>query len=165
MREPRVSFVRETAGAVRKGFAQLNLDCLADVIIGHFEKYMRDAAFEWFRMHRFQAEVTRLDDFLEEGRSSLSGDRIVAMKIDAESYEGQVLVGARRLLTTQKPLILAEGAHTTPLVYQTLLKLGYSYAGREGKKLMAMDGAVPSISAHSMLARTVSLNRKLSCRT
>lgn len=123
-----------------------NLDCLADVIIEHFEKYMTGMAFEWFRMHRFRAEVTRLDDFLAEGRSWLSGDHIVAMKIDAESYEGHVLVGARKLLAAHKPLILAEGAHTTPLVYETLLNLGYSYAGREGKKLRATDGRVQAIS-------------------
>jgi FkbM family methyltransferase len=123
-----------------------NLDCLADVIIEHFEKYMAAMAFEWFRMHRFTAQVTRLDDFLAEGRSWLSGDRIVAMKIDAESYEGHVLVGARKFLSARKPLILAEGAHTTPLVFETLLGLGYSYAGREGRRLETATGPVPAIS-------------------
>jgi len=133
-------------GALATACAKPEIDWLSRLITDYFKKYLTGAPFESFRMHRFHAPVTRLDDFLVTRRSNLREEEIVAVKVDAEGYEGQVLAGARRFLTAQRPLILAEGGHTNPLVFEALLELGYSYGVREGRQLRATSGPGTSIN-------------------
>jgi FkbM family methyltransferase len=133
-------------GALTTACRAPNLDCLADSIVEHYEKHMAAPALQWFRMHRFQAEVARLDDLLAEGRISGKTEQIVALKIDSEGYEGPVVAGSCNFLAAQKTLVLVEGGHTNPLVFEPLLKLGYVHAQRREGQLRPVDAPVQSVN-------------------
>ncbi len=89
-----------------------------------------------FRIHAFTAPVVSIDQWLASGVATIPTRRIVAMKIDTEGYEGEVLVGASGLLHHQRPLIMAEGGHRIPLAVDTMRQHGYVMMERTGDKLV-----------------------------
>lgn len=60
-----------------------------------------------------------IDDVVGAGRA------IAAIKIDVEGHEPAAIRGARRVLTTDKPLIMIEGANRDAGVAEQLTALGY----------------------------------------
>ena len=72
--------------------------------------------------------VDRLDDVLATARLAVPLDRIVAIKIDVEGFEPQVLVGAADTLARHRPLVMIEGANRQPEVAACFAALGYRYA-------------------------------------
>lgn len=70
----------------------------------------------------------RLDDVLANRRFDIDLSDIIAMKIDVEGFEADVLTGAPRTLRTHTPLIMIEGANRNPAVVDCLSSIGYVYA-------------------------------------
>jgi hypothetical protein len=90
--------------------------------------------------------VARLDDLLAAGGFSVPTGRIVAVKIDTEGHEAQVLSGCPSLLAAQKPLILAEGGHSNSEVCRQLLQLGYVYACRSARQLQVVSAPTTAVN-------------------
>lgn len=133
-------------GALATACPSPDLSCLARNVVEHFEKYCSGQAFQSFRIHPFEAPVACLDDLLAAGGFSVPTDRIVAVKIDTEGHEAQVLSGCPGLLAAQKPLILAEGGHSNPEVCRPLLELGYVYARRSARQLQVVSAPTTSVN-------------------
>ncbi|MCL2715093.1 MAG: FkbM family methyltransferase [Alphaproteobacteria bacterium] len=83
-----------------------------------------------FKMHSFTARVTTIDGWIASGISKLKSQKIVAIKIDVEGYEGHVLGGASDLLERDKPLVLAECGHVTQRVIREAFDHGYVFGER-----------------------------------
>jgi FkbM family methyltransferase len=133
-------------GALATACASPNIDCLAKNLADHFEKCFSAQPLASFRIHVFQAPVARLDDLLAACRFSVPIHKVVAIKIDTEGLEAQVLAGTRDLLAAQKPIILAEGGHSNPLVSRQLLQLGYVYAQRAASQLQIVSAPTTAIN-------------------
>ena len=109
---------------------------LAEATREHLEKWQPNLyQLEIYLVH-FQAPVTTLDSLLSS-QAQLCGDRpIVAIKIDVEGLEFQVMQGSEHILRTWTPLILTESPSQKNGMRQWLASLGYSYAERQGNQLV-----------------------------
>ena len=121
-------------------------ESLADNIAGYFEKFMPNQPFQTFRVRTSLVPVERLDDVLATKQFSFRCDRIVAMKIDVEGFEGQVLAGAHNLLAERKPMIMAENSHHNSLAVRILFDHGYKFAERTGRRLQPVDEPADSLN-------------------
>lgn len=45
--------------------------------------------------------------------------------LDVEGYEMQIILGARRVISAYKPIIMAENGHANPAILQALSEVGY----------------------------------------
>ena len=133
-------------GALTTACSSLDVEYLAKVLGDYFEKYFPAEALTSFLVHSFQSPIAALDDLLASRRFAVSTDHVAALKIDTEGLEVQVLAGARGLLRTQKPLILAETGHSNPRIADQLLPLGYVYARRDANQLQIASGPTTNIS-------------------
>ncbi len=133
-------------GALTTACTSPGIDGIAANLTDFFKKYLSDQVLDSFLIHSFQSPVARLDDLLGNHRFSVPTDKIVAVKIDTEGLEGQVLAGSRALLASQEPLILAEAGHCNSLVCKELLPLGYLYARRTGRQLETTTAPVNSVN-------------------
>ncbi len=96
-----------------------------------------------FKLYSFSAPVTTIDNWISSEASRLPIDRVVAVKIDAEGQEGQILSGAVTTLARQKPLILAESGHRIQLARDVADRLGYVLAERSGNQLYESNKPTP----------------------
>lgn len=133
-------------GALNTASTSPSIDGLATNLTDFFEKYFAGQSLDSFLIYTFQSPVARLDDLLATHRFSVPTHNIVALKIDTEGLEGQVLAGSRALLASQMPLILAEAGHSNVLVSRELLPLGYVYAQRSDRKLRVASGPTGSVN-------------------
>lgn len=133
-------------GALATANPSPNLPCLVQNIVEHWEKHGNGQPFTSLRIHMFDAPLMRLDDLLAAGGFGVPADHIVAIKIDTEGFEGQVLAGCPALLGTQKPLVLCEGGHSNPTVCRQLLHFGYTYARRHGKQLQILSSPAEGVN-------------------
>lgn len=114
-----------------------------------------------FKLYEFTAPITTIDKWASSGTSKLNMRKIVAMKIDTEGFEGRVLVGAAKLLESQKPLIMAEGGHTNELAIRTALDRGYSFAEREGDQLRPSTERTEQVNGFFIHPERVPYYRKI----
>ncbi len=121
--------------AIREGLKERNKWIFAESEHNFFEKYFAGRSLDPFLIHTFQSPAARLDDLLATHRFSVPTNNVVALKIDTEGLEGQVLAGSHTLLASQQPLILAEAGHSNALASRELLPLGYVYAHRSSRQL------------------------------
>lgn len=133
-------------GALATASPAPDVDHFAKILADYFEKYFAGQPVGSFLIQVFQSPVARLDDLLATHRFSVPTDRIVAVKVDTEGLEAQVLAGARALLISHKPLILAESGHANASLCQQLLELGYLYAGREANQLQIISAPANAIN-------------------
>lgn len=133
-------------GALATACASPDLSCLTQNVIAHFEKYCSGQGFQSFRIHPFESPVARLDDLLAAGGFSVPSGKIVAVKIDTEGQEAQVLSGCPSLLAAQRPLVLAEGGHSNPAVRRQLRQLGYLYARRDARQLQIVSAPTETVN-------------------
>jgi len=133
-------------GALATAAIAPDIDHFAKVLADYFEKYFSTQPLDSFLIQVFMSPVARLDDLLATHRFSVPTDKIVAVKVDTEGLEGQVLAGARALLISQKPLILAECGHANSRLCQQLLELGYVYAQREANQLRIISAPASAIN-------------------
>jgi FkbM family methyltransferase len=102
----------------------------------HLVKWRQELfQLEIYLVH-FQASVTTLDKLLTS-QAQLCGNRpIVAIKIDVEGLEFQVMQGSEQIIRSWTPLILTESPSQENGMGQWLASLGYSYAERQGNQLV-----------------------------
>ena len=80
------------------------------------------------------ADVNRLDDVLVTDR------KVVAMKLDVEDFEFQVLRGSVETLKKHKPLVMLEQGNRIVGLQDWMKTLGYEYAERVGHELKQYSG-------------------------
>ena len=112
----------------------------------HFEQRWRGQLFTSLRLYSFESQVARLDELLAVEKFSFPADKIVAVKMDTEGYEAPVLSGCPELLARQKPLLLVESGHANPLVYEQLVKYGYTFASRIGRQLQPVHAPTSAMN-------------------
>lgn len=123
-----------------------NIKCLAKNLAAHWETNFPGESFASFGMHVAEVPVTRLDDLLASGGFAVPTDNVVAVKVDTEEYEAEVLAGAASLLARQKPLVVAECGHQNARLRCQMLSLGYQYARRVGRQLEIAPGPVECVN-------------------
>ncbi len=98
-----------------------------------------DLAFE-------EAPVTTLDNALAVYADLSDDERIVAIKIDVEGLEPDVIAGATDVLSTQRPLLLIEsGCYHTEMIGK-LASMGYRIARRQGNQLYPCERAEEALN-------------------
>jgi FkbM family methyltransferase len=116
-----------------------HIPSLTENIVFHMHHHLQGEVAKSLRMHSFSAPITTLDTWVRQGESTMNLQKVVALKIDVEGYEAQVLAGGYELLCCQRPLIMAESGHTNVAVRDLCLRLGYRLAEREGNQLRITD--------------------------
>ena len=117
-----------------------HLRILASNIRNHVLRWMPSVTSVSLRMLEFSAAVERLDTVLA-GDSILVGDRrIVAIKIDVEGLEAEVLRGAEQTLIRHMPLVMLEGGNRFEGLPEFMSGLGYFYAERQERMLLPVKG-------------------------
>jgi len=128
-------------GRIHSALTTANLDVDIASFVSNTLLYSRLCAgpIETFKMHSFTSPVTTIDTWMASGESRLNLRKVVAVKIDTEGFEGHVLVGAKKLLQQQRPMIIAECGHRIDLAVRTAFECGYVFAERDGDQLRVSD--------------------------
>ncbi|MGH9207034.1 MAG: FkbM family methyltransferase, partial [Acidimicrobiales bacterium] len=101
---------------------------------------------ERLTLHRFAAPISRLDDELASGGFRVPVSNVVAIKVDAEGMEDEVLTGASRILQRHRPLVMAEGGHH-PGPRAVMEALGFKMAELAGDVLRPVPAPTQSVNA------------------
>jgi FkbM family methyltransferase len=117
-------------GALCTGMAAADPAALAHAIADHAARH----GGERLSLHRFTAPVERLDDQLAAGSFRIPVDRIVAIKMDAEMMEPDILAGAALTLDRHKPLVLIEAGHRSA-ARAMMQHAGFAMARLDGGRL------------------------------
>lgn len=99
-------------------------ECLLKVMMAH-PKAPEIPRLQFAETHW---KIEPLDAILARHRFEISLDPIVAIKIDVEGYEPEVLEGAAGTLRQHRPLVMIETANRVPAVGRRMARLGYRYA-------------------------------------
>jgi FkbM family methyltransferase len=118
-----------------------NLEALAINILNSSKNRFNTKDILELGFYVFEAEISTLDEEL----SKLTADQwsnfpVHAIKIDVEGMECSVLKGGEKMLSKDRPLILAEGSNRTRGIQELLNSLGYFYAERVSDHLEKFDG-------------------------
>ncbi len=118
-----------------------NLIDLINNIENHITEWMPDVgAGADIRLQEFDTLIDTLDHILESEQFDFPIERIVAIKVDVEGLEDQVIQGAVATIIKHKPLILAESGNRNHRLVHLLQPLGYLYTERQGEVLVAIEG-------------------------
>jgi FkbM family methyltransferase len=120
----------KAVGALCTGAAAANPYGLAYAIANHIAVHGGDR----LSLHWFKTRVERLDDALSAGNFRVPVSDVVAIKIDAEMMEGEILDGARQTLITHRPVVMIESGHNAA-TRAIMEELGFQMAEREGDRL------------------------------
>ncbi len=115
-------------------------------IRAHIERETNGGDDTTIRLYEFQGDIVPLDDVMRRETFSIPVNQIVAMKIDVEGFERQVLEGAIEIIKMHKPLIMVETGNRTPGVSEMMSNLGYFYAERNGDKLVRISGVTDALN-------------------
>jgi FkbM family methyltransferase len=131
-------------GTACSGFSSVVLkDNLAWSIVVHLpeyaSKYLPDVTAPRLQFAEEQWPVETLDTVVATRQFSVSTDEINAIKIDVESYEPEVLYGARETLTKHRPMLMIEGANRNPRVVSIMSALGFQFADFSANGLCFSD--------------------------
>jgi hypothetical protein len=119
----------------------LHLPSLAKNVVNYINQWMPDANRVEFSLCSFKVPVVPLDAVIARNADIFASKAIVAIKIDVEGLEFEVIKGARELLTSQTPMIMAEGGTRCTKLSEFMVSLGYRFAERDGDKLVFVDAA------------------------
>ena len=118
------------------------LPSLIDGVLNHVSKWMTGTSTFSFQFIDFTVPVRRLDDLLAAHPSSLKSTPVVAIKIDVEGMEYEVISGGEKTLSTYQPLIMVEENQNRNQSLMSFLNgLGYLRAERIGPCLRLSDGS------------------------
>ena len=102
---------------------------------------------ERLTMYRFTAPMGRLDDVLAKGGFRVPTDKIVAIKVDAEEMEADVLEGARATIKRHLPLVMAESGHNRRL-RAVMEEMGFKMAELSPSGDMLHETAMPTLAVN-----------------
>lgn len=118
-----------------------NIESMVGNIVTHIRLWMPEVEGFQYRLVSFRVPVQRIDDVVIANPVVFDGRDIVAIKIDVEGMEFPVLRGAEDLLSSHRPLIMAEDAAQNVSLVHYLSGLGYLMAERDGSTLRLADRA------------------------
>jgi FkbM family methyltransferase len=101
-----------------------------------------EAASYDFRLCATPLTTKRLDDVLASKRFFVlppflvDTGRIAVLKLDVEGHEPSVLRGAEGTIARDRPFVMVESGNRNPAVADLLTRHGYTYAEREGDRLV-----------------------------
>lgn len=117
------------------------IECLSKYIADYALQGGRDNASIEFSIFEFAAPIRRLDDVVSEDSDILpEGVELLALKIDAEGLEGDILRGAEKTLISYKPVVMLEGGNRYDGLTEFMAKLGYAYYERDGSVMRCING-------------------------
>lgn len=117
------------------------IECLSKYIADYALQGGEDNASIEFSIFEFTAPIRRLDDVVSEDPDILpEGVELLALKIDAEGLEGEILHGAERTLISYKPVVMLEGGNRYEGLTDFMAKLGYAYYERDGSVMRYVNG-------------------------
>jgi FkbM family methyltransferase len=99
--------------------------------IQYIRQLMQAKSHEVYNICKVPVEIKPIDDF---------GLNPTIVKIDAETFEYQVLQGMRNTLARCRPLIMLEGANRDEKIRSFFSDISYSYAQRSGSRLTLFEG-------------------------
>jgi FkbM family methyltransferase len=124
-----------------------HIHSLASNIFEYTELYMNNQIATSCKLYSFMSPVTTIDKWMSGRFSEVNLRKVVAIKIDTEGFEGNVLVGATNLLKEQHPLIMAECGHINDRARSTVQEHGYVLAAREGSRLTLSNEYLNRVNA------------------
>jgi FkbM family methyltransferase len=96
------------------------------------------------RLAAFQVPLIALDAFM---KASLEQRSIVAIKVDVEGLEEEVIAGAMETIRRNRPLLLLEGVCNNADLAHALKHHGYVPAARNGNRLTPVDHVPAGINS------------------
>lgn len=99
-----------------------------------------------FSIYEFVAQIKKLDNILREDVTILSGKKLLALKIDAEGLEGDILRGAESSLMQHRPIVMLEGGNRYAGLTEYMAMLGYGYYEREGSTMHPISGVGTAVN-------------------
>jgi FkbM family methyltransferase len=127
----------EAITALTSSNPQSNAHDLAGDIRYSLQHHLPKSSSYDLRFFCFNARVEPLDNIVRSIALIEASGRIAAMKIDTESTEEQVVVGATEVLKQHQPLLLIERAR--PSLINRLGNLGYLRCERVDDRLLIKD--------------------------
>ena len=109
---------------------------LVDNIVSHVSIYMNDFDFYRADFLKFNRKIKRLDTLLESESFDIPLDPVVAIKIDVEGLEGDVLEGAKKTIIRHRPLLIVEGGTRYDRVNAFMKRYGYVAFKRDNSNLI-----------------------------
>jgi len=133
-RHPNVRLVEKAVGD-RAATMKLNIENLTgqnNSLIDHFEGLAANqrAAAVATEVRAVDVEVITLDSFCAE--ESL---RPALVKIDVEGFEHEVLLGAREVLATHRPIVMVEVQRHAEAIFDLLRSVGYELYRADGARV------------------------------
>jgi len=116
--------------------AEVNPTPLAEATELHLKEWRKDQTQIELHLARFDAPATTLDQLLSSQPQLCEDKPIVAIKIDVEGLEFQVMQGSEKNIKQWSPLIMTENPNRTNGMTEWLESLGYRYAERQGSQLV-----------------------------
>lgn len=125
--------------ALSSASENVSFEGLAKNVVDHINSWINDDKL-YFRLCTSEAPVTTLDRMVQDHPDIFSHRSVVAIKVDVEGCETEVLRGGTKLLRSHRPLVMAEGGNRNHGVRELMASLDYCFAERQGKKLAIQDG-------------------------
>ena len=98
---------------------------LVNNIISHVSVYRKEADLHRAAFLKFDLKMIKLDTLLRNERFDVSPDPVVAIKIDVEGLEGDVLEGASETIARHRPLLIVEGGNRYDRMNAFIKRNGY----------------------------------------
>jgi FkbM family methyltransferase len=101
---------------------------IPDNLVHYVMTYLPQVATPVLQFTEGEFDVAPLDEVLATADVAVPVQRIMAIKLDVEGWEAEVIDGARETLRRHRPAMLVEGANRTAPVVERLAALGFRYA-------------------------------------
>jgi len=105
-------------------------------LVAHALKYLPDVAEPRIQFTEVAWQTISLDDALKSHSFAVPLKKIVAVKLDVEGFESEVIAGGMATLAGHRPLLLIEGANREKAVVDQLSGLGYCYGDFQNDKVV-----------------------------
>jgi FkbM family methyltransferase len=125
--------------ALSSASEDVSFEYLAKNVVSYIKTWIDDDKL-CFRLCTSEVPVTTLDRMVQDHPDIFSHRSVVAIKVDVEGWETEVLRGGTQLLRSHRPLVMAEGGNRYHGVRELMASLDYCFAERQGEKLVFQEG-------------------------